>query len=125
MHLRKGTMRTLTIAWALVQLLVSVGLLLVAPMLYEGTSLVGAVVVAQLVNAVVATAGIVLLLAKQWTALCWAMCVTMTYALLDLGWRIGIGVPASVIMAAAAIYGWQVLALVLGIKGRKAPLRTS
>lgn len=119
-HLRKGKLvKALAIIGAAIYAAASVVIALFSPVLFEDNPwLATMVVVFQLVNAVVGVVAIGLILNRRWTPLMVMMIITISYSVLDIGWRLGREVPPSVMMVVAALYAWQAFALAVAIKGR-------
>lgn len=112
-------MKALAIIGAAIYAAASVVIALFSPVLFEDNPwLATMVVVFQLVNAVVGVVAIGLILNRRWTPLMVMMIITISYSVLDIGWRLGREVPPSVMMVVAALYAWQAFALAVAIKGR-------
>lgn len=117
-------MKVLVLIGATVQAVLALVLMIIAPYLGATNLEVTAIKANQVVYLAVAVLAIVFVVIKKWHALFWLGAIGVGYTLVGMGWRIGQGQLASVVLADAAFSAWYVACMLLGRQRRRASVPT-
>ena len=112
-------MKILAVIGAALHTIVSLFIVVTAPLLFEGnTSYTVAVILFQLLAATISITAIILIGMRQWTPLLWLLGFSTVYSIMDVGWRIGSGFDPSIVLVLVLLYMWQVFGIITAVHGR-------